>query len=206
MHLLSYFYYYCLIDKLKINSRNFLLLIKLFLLKIILFITILTTISIFELKGEINNKELLFKKSFKQEIIKGARISLYYKKMILLTFNFLGEISNSEKLHTPLAHIGSNELLIIEARKGIYDKDSMILYLEDQVNILSSAGYHFLTEFVQFDTKNGEALGKSPVAGYSPLGAVKSDGLRILDRGRAVVLTGRSRLLFYPPPARITSN
>ncbi len=176
--------------------RNFLLSIMFFIIFLIIF---------FPQKEK--NTSLNSKNLRQSQSIYGAIFFSFDRKGMFLTFPFLEEISSFvERIHTPLAHIASNEFLVIESNKGIYEKNRMLLELESQVDIFSSTGYHIRTGSVRVDTENGEAFGENPVAGYSAFGAMSSDGLCVFDRGRAVVFMGRSRLFLYPSPAAIHSK
>jgi lipopolysaccharide export system protein LptC len=45
--------------------------------------------------------------------------------------------------------------------------------------------------------KQGEASGDKPVTGQGPVGTIRSAGFRILERGKRVIFTGKSRLVLY---------
>ena len=41
-------------------------------------------------------------------------------------------------------------------------------------------------------------MGDEPVRGQGPFGTLEAEGFRILDRGKRLVLSGKSRLVLYP--------
>ncbi len=90
--------------------------------------------------------------------------------------------------------------LILGANRGQYQyrRDSAFLDLEGEVSLFHDGGYQLHTHTARVDLKAGTASGDSLVNGQGPLGILAGEGFLVFDRGRTVVLTGRSRLRIEP--------
>jgi len=69
------------------------------------------------------------------------------------------------------------------------------------VNLFHDRGYELRTAAADIFIKQGIARGNKPVLGHGPLGTIRSTGFRILDSGRRVLFTGKSRLILHPTKA-----
>ncbi len=77
----------------------------------------------------------------------------------------------------------------MRADRGLYDQNSGLLQLYDNVHVLRDDGLEFTTTQADVDTENGTARGDEPVDGQGPSGEIKASGFRIFDHGDTVVFT-----------------
>lgn len=80
-----------------------------------------------------------------------------------------------------------------KADKGRYDQNQRTLWLGGGVEISYGRGYRFTTEGAQFDLNQSTASGEQPVVIQGDFGEVSGEGFRVLDGGKVVVVTGRSK-------------
>ena len=92
----------------------------------------------------------------------------------------------------------SGAWLALSAETGTFNRKTQALNLQGQVNLFHDMGYELRTAEADILLKEGTASGDKPVSGQGPLGNIQSTGFRILDRGKRVLFTGRSRLIMYP--------
>jgi lipopolysaccharide export system protein LptC len=86
----------------------------------------------------------------------------------------------------------------LTAPEGTYRRDSQRLDLRGGVDLFHDDGHQFRTAAVDVDIAKGTAIGNDPVHGQGPFGTIDGDGIRIVDRGERILVTGRSRLVLYP--------
>ena len=60
------------------------------------------------------------------------------------------------------------------------------------------------TAIAQIDMAAGTAKGDVPISGHGPGGTVKGSGFRILERGKTVVFTGKSKMVLYSTSKPLT--
>lgn len=88
--------------------------------------------------------------------------------------------------------------IALSAETGLYNKKSQVLDLKGGVNLFHDAGYELHTATARVELDRGVASGADPVSGQGPFGTLNSGGFRILDRGKRLIFTGKSRLVLYP--------
>lgn len=89
--------------------------------------------------------------------------------------------------------------LVLTANTGVYARSDRTLDLEGEVNLFHDEGYEFRTEQAQIDLRAGTAQGDVPVEGQGPFGTLKSQGgFRMLDKGKRIIFTGKSKLVMLP--------
>ncbi len=88
--------------------------------------------------------------------------------------------------------------LVLTANTGVYDKMKRTLALRDKVNLFHDSGYEFKTSVADIDLTKGLAEGDKPVTGQGPFGSLKSQGFRLIDKGRIIHFKGKSKLIMYP--------
>jgi len=91
--------------------------------------------------------------------------------------------------------------LALSAETGNFNRKNQILNLQGGVNLFHDRGYELRTAAADIFIKQGIARGNKPVLGHGPLGTIRSTGFRILDSGRRVLFTGKSRLILHPTKA-----
>lgn len=88
--------------------------------------------------------------------------------------------------------------LALTARAGDYDQDREQLALNGDVNLFHDDGFELHTSSALIDLADGVARGDDPVEGQGPPGTIAGEGFEVLDKGRRIIFTGKSRLLILP--------
>ena len=104
------------------------------------------------------------------------------------------------ELEKPKADISLEDgsWLVVTASMGYFARQDEKLALEGGVNLFHDSGYEFRTDKLDIDLSSGTASGDQPVEGQGPFGHIVAEGFRLLDKGKTVVFTGKSRLIMYP--------
>lgn len=102
------------------------------------------------------------------------------------------------KLQKPKADITleNGQWIAVTARDGVFHQKDKQIELIGDVNVYHDAGYTFKTEYAHIDVTNGTAEGNKPVAASGPKGTLTAEGFKITDKGKTVVFTGKSRVVF----------
>ncbi len=85
--------------------------------------------------------------------------------------------------------------IALKADFGAYREKQQVVELIGGVNLFHDAGYEFQTRTARLNIQEGYAEGYTAVVGHGPFGEIRSQGFRILDKGRRVMFLGRTRLL-----------
>ena len=96
--------------------------------------------------------------------------------------------------------------MALSAETGLYDRDEQMLSLKGAVNLFHDTGYELHTSAARIDLAQGIASGEEPVSGHGPLGTLTSGGFRVLDRGKRLIFTGKSRLVLFPAEMNSTGR
>lgn len=88
--------------------------------------------------------------------------------------------------------------LVLTADNGIYARREKTLDLAGSVNLFHDSGYEFRTEKATVDLSQGVAKGDVPVKGQGPFGTLQAEGFRLLNKGRTIVFTGKSKMFLQP--------
>lgn len=88
--------------------------------------------------------------------------------------------------------------LVLTAQTGVYDRENRTLDLKGKVNLYHDAGYEFLTSAAKIDLHTDAASGDQPVEGHGPFGVLHAQGFRMIDKGKTILFTGKSKLTLYP--------
>ena len=88
--------------------------------------------------------------------------------------------------------------LVLTADTGVFDKNRKMLELRKKVNLFHDSGYEFRTSSTDVDLSKGLAVGNKPISGQGPFGSLESEGFRLIDKGRIIHFTGKSKLIMYP--------
>ncbi len=92
--------------------------------------------------------------------------------------------------------------LVLTAENGVYKRDAQTLDLVGAVNLFHDSGYEFRTSRARIDLEKGRAVGDQAVHGQGPFGDLKAEGFDLLDKGKTIVFTGKSKLVIYPGMGR----
>ena len=112
----------------------------------------------------------------------------------------LGQGSMSVELEMPKADITLEDgsWLVVTAENGIYQRLEQTLKLTGSVNLYHDSGYEFRTAEARVDLEKGTAAGTAPIRGQGPFGDLQAEGFRLIDKGRTIIFTGKSKLVLYP--------
>jgi len=89
--------------------------------------------------------------------------------------------------------------LVLTADTGRYKRDPATLELQGGVNLFHDTGYEISTEQLTVNLKSGKAEGHTPVTGHGPFGELKSQGLKLIDKGQVIYFTGPAQLILFTP-------
>jgi lipopolysaccharide export system protein LptC len=100
-------------------------------------------------------------------------------------------------LDVPKANIQTKEgaWVVMTGDTGIYQSQTHFLDLFKNVTLFHDHGYEFKTNSARVDLNGGTAEGDESISGGGPSGTITGQGFRVLDRGDAVVFTGKARLI-----------
>jgi lipopolysaccharide export system protein LptC len=73
-----------------------------------------------------------------------------------------------------------------------------MLDLKGAISLFHDSGYELKTTIAQINLAAGTAKGDVPISGHGPGGTVKGSGFRILERGKTMIFTGKSKMVLYP--------
>lgn len=112
----------------------------------------------------------------------------------------LAETGNIVGLDSPKADIELEDgtWLVLTAEHGIYGRVAENLELEGSVVLYHDSGYEFLTEKAKIDLERSVAEGDVPIRGQGPFGNLQAEGFRLVDKGKTIYFTGKSKLVMYP--------
>ncbi len=88
--------------------------------------------------------------------------------------------------------------LVLTAQNGVFTQLKKTLSLEGAVNLFHDSGYEFQTSKANIDLEKGLAKGDKAIRGQGPFGEMHGDGFRLIDKGKTIVFTGKSKLVIYP--------
>ncbi len=105
------------------------------------------------------------------------------------------DVTQSILLELPKADITLNDgsWLVLTSQTGVYDRPTQYLELEGAVNLFHDSGYEMHTDAAGVDLSNGSAQGHTPVQGQGPFGSIESEGFRLIDKGKTIIFTGKTK-------------
>jgi len=117
----------------------------------------------------------------------------------------LAESAENIELDAPKADIllKDNTWLVLSANRGVYKREDEALDLLGSVILYHDSGYEFLTEKAKIDLEKSSAEGQDPIRGQGPFGTIEAEGFRMIDRGKTIFFTGKSRLEVYPGAKKV---
>ena len=80
----------------------------------------------------------------------------------------------------------------LTAATGIYQSQTQLLDLFDDVTMTHQNGTRFVTRRAHADFADNTAEGHDPIEGHGPSGDIWGQGFRILDKGDTIIFTGQS--------------
>jgi len=90
----------------------------------------------------------------------------------------------------------------VSAADGRYDRKAGTLTLSGGVDLFHDRGYELHTPSARVSLAEGAAEGAQPVRGQGPFGTLQAQGFRMVDKGRRLLLSGKSRLVLLPAAGR----
>jgi len=122
-----------------------------------------------------------------------------------LAKNLLSD-TKSVELEKPKADIALDDgtWLVVTSDTGHYSRGEEKLKLRGSVNMFHDSGYEFRTEVADLDLSTGVAEGNAAVEGQGPFGFLNAEGFRLVDKGKIIFFTGKSKLTIYPGAGEAT--
>jgi len=117
----------------------------------------------------------------------------------------LASESPNVELEMPKADITLDDgtWLVLTAETGLYRRTEKTLDLEGAVNLFHDSGYEFRTSRASIELEKGTARGSAPVHGQGPFGDLSGEGFYLIDKGKTIVVTGKSKLVIYPKGVKV---
>lgn len=88
--------------------------------------------------------------------------------------------------------------LMLSADTGVYARTAKTLDLTGGVTLFHDSGYEIRTDSAYVDLDQGTAAGDQPVHGQGPFGDLRAEGFILLDKGKVIHFTGKSKLTIWP--------
>lgn len=119
----------------------------------------------------------------------------------------LAESGKIIELDSPKADIALRDgtWLVLTASRGIYGREVETLDLIGSVVLYHDSGYEFLTDKAKIDLDKSTAEGDQPIRGQGPFGNLQAEGFRLVNKGRTIYFTGKSKLVIYPGAGQTTN-
>ena len=83
--------------------------------------------------------------------------------------------------------------VIINSDVGFYRQKDDTLDLMGHVDVFQESGYEVHTDSARVQVDEGNATGDDPTHGQGPAGTIEGEGFRLWDRGRTIMVTGKSK-------------
>lgn len=135
-----------------------------------------------------------------------------------LPYEVTAEVANQDspkaddiELEKPKADmtLSDGTWIAIEAPEGNYGQKTQLLDLSGGVNLFHDSGYEFNSPTARVDLTKGTAEGNERIVGHGPFGDAEGEGFRLLDKGKTIIFTGKSKVVLYSegdsspqPPAK----
>ena len=88
--------------------------------------------------------------------------------------------------------------LMLTAETGVYARTAKTLDLFGGVTLFHDGGYEIRTDVAYVNLEKGTAEGDQPVRGQGPFGSLVAEGFHLLDKGKIIHFTGKSKLVIHP--------
>jgi lipopolysaccharide export system protein LptC len=85
--------------------------------------------------------------------------------------------------------------VVVTALTGVYQSQTQLLDLFDDVTMVRDDGVQFLTKTAHLNVANNTGEGDDPIVGHGPSGDITAQGFRIMDGGNRILFTGASDLV-----------
>ena len=88
----------------------------------------------------------------------------------------------------------NGQYINVKSLGGIFNQESEVLSLNDNVILENQDGYVFKTESASIDLNREHIFGDTDITGSGPKGFIKSQGFEINEQGKQIFFLGRSTL------------
>jgi lipopolysaccharide export system protein LptC len=88
--------------------------------------------------------------------------------------------------------------LSLTANTGVYNNNSRLLTLHGDINVFSDRGYEFHGITAEIDLMTGVMASDDKVWGHASLGSIRANGMRVYDKGKAIVFINGVKTTLYP--------
>jgi len=88
--------------------------------------------------------------------------------------------------------------LSLTANTGVYNNNSRLLTLHGDINVFSDRGYEFHGITAEIDLATGVMASDDKVWGHASLGSIRANGMRVYDKGKAIVFINGVKTTLYP--------
>lgn len=88
----------------------------------------------------------------------------------------------------------NGQYINVKSLEGIFNQESEVLSLNDNVILENHDGYVFKTESASIDLNREHIFGDRDITGRGPRGFIKSQGFEINEQGKQIFFLGRSTL------------
>jgi len=89
--------------------------------------------------------------------------------------------------------VGSQAPTRLNAKRGVYQEDSLKLQLIGDVRLDDGMGYRFASEEALVNTRTGDITGETSLQGEGPIGQVQSQAYSVYEKGDRIVFRGGVR-------------
>jgi lipopolysaccharide export system protein LptC len=89
----------------------------------------------------------------------------------------------------------SGDWLSVQAGSGLYDRETEILTLANNVSLFQDKGYEMQTTEATIRLKDGSASSRTPVQSQGPFGQLQAQGFELTNKGDNVVFLGPATLV-----------
>lgn len=92
----------------------------------------------------------------------------------------------------------NDQYFLLEAKRAVYMQADDAIELLDQVNLYTEDGYEVDTTQAKLHLKDRSLSGQAKTIVRTPVGNAESMGFEVLDNGKVVRLSGKTKIIFYP--------
>ncbi len=86
----------------------------------------------------------------------------------------------------------------LSANSGLFNNATQLLTLHGDINVYSDRGYEFHGINAEVDLTTGVIASDDKVWGHAALGSIRANGMRVYDRGKAIVFINGVKTTLYP--------
>ena len=84
--------------------------------------------------------------------------------------------------------------IIIESKKGEFDKNKQKVHLFKDVKLINSNGFNFKTQSAYIDLTSNDVFGNKKIIGQNDQGKIFAEGFKITEQGNKIIFIGKTNL------------